>query len=245
MTEPQVNYTQPKPSGIRHYRSLIIVGIILLILGIIGYIAYSSQFRFKGIQPKDNEIGLNTTVVINFSHPISNANEVMSSIKVEPVVNMNMFVDGSKVVIYPLDSFEDVRYEVSIPTIKSTNSKEIRDFRVSFRPLASVPGTSEETNLDLDDIAIKKYPQLENLTLETNDYRIQYAFDGDTVIFDLYLIEPLTSDEDEAISRLKANNNTARAAIATVNIPKDKYVIRYQNDTQQKIIYGGALPPAN
>lgn len=218
---------------------------ILIVLVLSGYSYFMNRnLRFQGISPSPKNLGTSTNVVLKFNKPISNRESVMASLQVTPLVKMSVLVEGNSVTIIPIDSFTDTEYRVSIPLIKS-GSQTIKNFTTSFKPNPTAPSTSEKTNIDLDDIPLRTYPDLIKVSDEKTNYKINYALDGDIVVFDLLLIESQERgvSEAQAIQKLKDHNTEARAFISTLGIPKDKYIIRYDDEVQAELIYGTAGAP--
>lgn len=218
---------------------------LLIVLVLSGYSYFMNRnLRFQGISPSPKNLGTNTNVVLNFNKPISNKESVVASLRVTPLVKMSVLVENNSVTIIPIDSFSDTEYLVSIPLIKS-GSQSIKDFTVSFKPNPTAPSTSEKTNIDLDDIPLRQYPNLKKVGDEKTNYKINYALDGDTVVFDLLLIESQERgvSESQAIQTLKDHNTEAREFIASLGIPKDKYIIRYDEEVQAELIYGAVGAP--
>ncbi len=207
------------------------------LLMVIGFFLFEQNtLRFNGKTPDD--IGIQTNVALKFSQTITNGSDIMKNLTISPKVDVNVIVEGSSVIISPVDNFSSTKYTVNIPKVAAKQGS-ITNFKTDFEASDKNPASSDKTSIDLDDIATKQYPQLRKVADNpATNYDLQYVFDGKKVVFMLYLIEPLDVEEDpnQPFKELIASNKQAITYIEDLGIPKDKYVITYQSEVQKKLI---------
>ncbi len=245
--QPQTYQSQTTPSNNPKNIKLLVILASVFIMLFTGFLIYQSQrFYFQGTNPQTSKVGLNTTIALKYSKNLSNRSDIMSNLSITPKVKVNIVVEKNSISIVPVTGYELKPYTVTIPTLKSGN-KTILSQTLSFTPRADIPANNEATEIDLEDIPAKQYPELANIDTQPNEnYKVSYDFDGEKIIFKLYLREPLrVEDETQAIKNLRDYENQARTLIRSYNIPTEKYVITFESRGQQKLLYGSSTPPTN
>ncbi|HRV76349.1 MAG: hypothetical protein H6799_03620 [Candidatus Nomurabacteria bacterium] len=195
----------------------------------------SSKPRLTGSTPNDGDIAEFSAIRLNFNKVITNKDEVIKEIKIEPLVNIDVLVDEKQIIIVPLEYFnKSAKYNILIPNLKF-GEKEINNFVFNFTVLDEPNNNSSDANIDESDFIQKKYPGLVKLASENNEhYKISYEL-GDTLIISINLLDIKKIDEElpDYLKKLDKYNAEVKEKITKAGINLDEVVLSYPNELQR------------
>lgn len=222
--------------------SAIVTAVVVIVAALI---IYSSVFRVVSTNPPNGGVHpIEGALVIDLSKEVTNFSEIERSFVVEPTVGYEADMVGKRLLFYPLVDVHAGEYTLSIPSIKH-NKEEISDYILEFR-LSNI--SEDDLNdrqkeairlaqTDIGDVTVHKYPFLDDIVTNQNNYTVDYRLDDLeelTILIQLHPSpEPPLSNRQAYINAYESARREALQYIKNAGVDSSDLNIMYEPQFMQ------------
>jgi hypothetical protein len=211
--------------------------LIILIVGFIGYVLFSSNptgFRISHTEPKLGDVATLTSFIrVEFSEPI-----VKDSVKIPQQDSVRRFEISDKTIKFFLDNVDkDKKQTITIESVTSqTTGKQLTNQKLSYKPKdvpwSKIPREQQAAVLEEQDNnkpATMSDPVMQYMPYNTLNYKLSAVIDNNTVKLHAKLT-PSNADTDGTTVNPVAIEQYKKEVLAylqSINIDPVKYGLTY------------------